>query len=52
MGIGDKAIEALPGKFAGCATAEEIDAVDGVSGATITSGALREAVKAALAQAQ
>ena len=49
-GIGDKAIAELPGKFAGCATAEEIDAVDGVSGATITSGALREAVKAALAQ--
>ena len=51
-GIGDKAIEALPGKFVGCATAEEIDAVDAVAGATITSGALREAVKAALAQAQ
>ncbi len=50
VGIGDKAIAELPGKFAGCATAEEIDAVDGVSGATITSGALREAVKAALAQ--
>ena len=49
-GIGDKAIAELPGKFAGCATAEEIDAVDSVSGATITSGALREAVKAALAQ--
>ena len=49
-GIGDKAIEALPGKFVGCATAEEIDAVDAVAGATITSGALREAVKAALAQ--
>lgn len=50
VGIGDKAIAELPGKFAGCATAEEIDAVDSVSGATITSGALREAVKAALAQ--
>ena len=33
-------------------TAEEIDAVDAVAGATITSGALREAVKAALAQAK
>ena len=52
VGIGDKAIEALPGRFVGCATAEEVDAVDGVSGATITSGALREAVKAALAQAK
>lgn len=52
VGIGDKAIEALPGKFVGCATAEEIDAVDSISGATVTSGALREAVKAALAQAQ
>ena len=52
VGIGDKAIEALPGRFVGCATAEEIDAVDAVAGATITSGALREAVKAALAQAK
>ncbi|MBQ4088613.1 MAG: FAD-binding protein, partial [Clostridia bacterium] len=50
VGIGDKAIAELPGKFVGCATAEEIDAVDGVSGATVTSKALKEAVKAALAQ--
>ena len=51
-GIGTLAINELPGKFVGCATAEEIDAVDSVSGATITSNALKEAVKAALAQAK
>lgn len=50
VGIGDKAIAELPGKFVGCATAEEIDAVDTVSGATVTSKALKEAVKNALAQ--
>lgn len=48
--IAGPALETLPGKFVGCATAEEIDAIDAVSGATVTSGALKEAVKAALAQ--
>ena len=48
--IAGPALETLPGKFVGCATAEEIDAVDSVSGATVTSGALKEAVKNALAQ--
>ena len=47
-GIGTKAIEQLPEKFVGLSTAEEIDGVDGVSGATITSKALKAAVKAAL----
>ncbi len=47
-GIGSKAIEALPAEFVGCLTAEEIDAVDAVSGATVTSNALKEAVKAAM----
>ena len=51
-GIGTLAINELPGKFVGCATAEEIDAVDSVSGATITSNALKEAVKAALASGE
>jgi len=50
VGIGDKALNAIPGKFVGCSTAEEIDAIDTVSGATVTSKALKEAVKAALAQ--
>lgn len=50
-GIGSRAIEELPGKFVGCATAAEIDAIDTVSGATLTSNGLKEAVKAALAQA-
>lgn len=49
-GIGTNAIEGLPTQFNGLATAEEIDALDAVSGATVTSGALKEAVKAALAQ--
>jgi len=31
------------------ATAADIDAIDGISGATLTSNALKEAVKAALA---
>ena len=47
-GIGTKAIEQLPEKFVGLSTADEIDGVDGVSGATITSKALKSAVKAAL----
>ena len=34
----------------GMKTAEEVDAVDVVSGASVTSGALKEAVKNALAQ--
>ena len=50
--IAGPALEQLPGKFVGCATAEEIDAVDGISGATLTSNALKTAVKAALAQAK
>ncbi len=50
-GIGSKAIESIPGKFVGLSTAEEIDAVEAVSGATITSNALKEAVKAALEKA-
>ena len=32
----------------GCASAEDIDALDTVSGATVTSNALKEAVKAAM----
>jgi uncharacterized protein with FMN-binding domain len=48
--IAGPALEKLPGLFVGCATAEEIDAIDVVSGATVTSGALKEAVKNALAQ--
>ena len=47
--IAGPALEQLPGKFVGCKTAAEIDAIDGVSGATLTSNALKEAVKAALA---
>lgn len=46
-GIGSKAIEALPGRI----VATQSVAVDGVSGATYTSGAIIEAVTAALAEA-
>jgi uncharacterized protein with FMN-binding domain len=49
-GIGSNAIDELPSKFIGLSSADEIDAVDSVSGATVTSDALKEAVKAALAQ--
>lgn len=48
--IGTKAIDTIPEKFIGLATPEEIDSVDAVSGATITSHALKEAVKDALSQ--
>ena len=47
-GIGSKAIEQLPEQFVGLLTAEEIDAVDGVSGATITSNAIKSAIKEAM----
>ncbi len=48
--IGTKAIDAVPEKFIGLSSSEEIDAVDAVSGATVTSDALKEAVKNALAK--
>lgn len=48
VGIGDKAIEVLPEQFVGMSTADSINGVDGVSGATITSNALKEAVINAL----
>ncbi len=49
-GIGTLAIDQMTGKFAGLSTAEDIDGVDTVSSATITSKALQEAVKDALSQ--
>lgn len=49
-GVGTLAIDQLPAQFVGCSTAEEIDAIDTVASATVTSNALKEAVKAALAQ--
>ena len=46
MSIGSKAIEAMPAEFVGCSTAEEIDALDTVSGATtIALIALKETIK-------
>ena len=48
QGIGSVACETMPASFVGLSTAEEIDAVDGVAGATVTSTALRDAVKNAL----
>ena len=47
-GIGTMAIDQLPAEFVGLSTAEEIDALDAVSGATVTSNALKAAVKVAL----
>ena len=47
--IAAPALEQLPGKFVGCKTAADIDAIDTISGCTVTSNALKEAVKAALA---
>ena len=46
-GIGSKAIEELPAKIVEAQSAD----VDGVAGATITSNAIKEAVKAAMAEA-
>ena len=51
QGIGSNAIEQLPEQFVGLKTAEEVDALDGVSGATITSNALKDAVSDCLEQA-
>ena len=48
-GIGTKAIDAMPASFVG-KTAAEVEAVDTVSGATVTSGALRDAVLDALSK--
>lgn len=50
-GIGTPAIDAMPAKFIGCSTAEEIEAIDCVSGATTTSKALKAAVIDCLTQA-
>ncbi|NCB25344.1 MAG: FAD-binding protein [Bacteroidia bacterium] len=50
-GIGSNAIEALPEQFIGLSTEDAINAVDGVSGATITSNALKQAVINALLEA-
>lgn len=51
-GIGVPATEQLPEKFVGLDTEEAIHAVDGISGATITSNALKQAVVNALLQAK
>ena len=48
--IAGPALETIPNQFIGMKTAEEVDAIDVVSGASVTSGALKEAVKNALAQ--
>lgn len=51
-GIGVPATEQLPEKFVGLDTEEAINAVEGISGATITSNALKQAVVNALLQAK
>lgn len=51
-GIGVPATEQLPEKFVGLDTEEAINAVDGISGATITSNALKQAVVNAPLQAK
>jgi uncharacterized protein with FMN-binding domain len=47
-GIGSKAIAAMPEEFVGLSTLDQIQGVDGVSGASVTSQALRDAVAQAL----
>lgn len=49
-GIGTKAFDSLPAQFNGLTTADEIDALDAVTGASVTSGALKDAVKDALSK--
>lgn len=51
-GIGVPAIEQLPEQFIGLDSEEAINGVDGLSGATITSNALKQAVVNALLQAK
>lgn len=51
-GIGSNAIEQLPDQFVGLSTEEAINGLDGVSGATITSNALKQAVANAVLQAK
>jgi uncharacterized protein with FMN-binding domain len=46
--LGGEAAKVMPAEFVGLSTAEEIQAVDGYSGATHTSQAIRDAVQAAL----
>lgn len=49
--IAGPAIEQLPGQFVGLSTEDAINGVDGISGATITSNALKQATINALLQA-
>lgn len=49
-GISTPALNTLPAKFVGCKTADEVNAIDAVSGATITSKALKAAVIDCLTQ--
>lgn len=49
-GIGSRAIEAIPAQFIGCSSIDEINEIDGVSGASITSNALKAAVIDCLTQ--
>ena len=48
QGIGSVAAETMPAEFVGLSTADEIQAVDGVAGASVTSQAIRDAVQMAL----
>lgn len=51
-GVGVPATEQLPEKFIGLDTEDAINGADGLSGATITSNALKQAVINALLQAK
>lgn len=46
--LGGQAAKVMPERFVGLSTAEEIQAVDGFTGATYSSQAIRDAVQAAL----
>lgn len=51
-GIGSKAVDQLPDKFVGLSSTADVSAVDGVTGATVTSTAIKNAVLDCLKQAK
>ncbi len=50
IGYGTRAIASMPEQFIGIKSAEELDGIDNVSGATVTSKALKNAIIDALSQ--
>ncbi|MDO5298348.1 MAG: C-GCAxxG-C-C family (seleno)protein [Clostridia bacterium] len=49
-GVGTPAVEQMPAKFVNLSTLEQVDGVDTISSSTVTSNAIKDAVKDALSQ--